>query len=87
MAWRDSLYRFGQRFRAASERLGQRVQHVVVSTILFFVYFLGLGLTRLIASVCARKFLTLYKVDPDSETCWIDAQGYEPDPQKLLRQM
>ncbi len=87
MAWKDTLIRSGERFRAASARLGQRVQHVVVSTLLFFVYFLGLGLTRLMAAVFAKKFLTLYKTPPDSESCWTDAEGYDADPQKLLRQM
>jgi len=84
---RDSLIRFGERFRLASQRLGQRVQQVVVTTLLFFVYLVGVGATRLAAVVFARRFLKLYTADSTLESYWIEAEGYNPDPDNLLKQI
>ena len=87
MGFRDSMIRFGERFRFASIRLGQRVQQVVVTALLFFVYLIGVGLTKLSAAVFARGYLKLYSTDLGQESLWLEADGYDLDPDKLLKQI
>ena len=75
-----------ERFKEGSIRFGLAVQSVVVRVLLFFSYIFVVGLTRLSAAVFARKYLTLHTNQPDTESFWIEAEGYDYEPEKLKRQ-
>ena len=75
-----------ERFKNSSIRFGLAVQSVVVRVLLFLVYIFVVGLTRLFASVFARKHLKVHDNRPESDSFWIEAKGYAYDPEKLKRQ-
>ena len=60
------------------------VQKVVLTVSLFVVYFLGVGLTRLLAMAFDRRLVRGTPVGRD--TYWLDARGYDPDPGQAARQ-
>ncbi len=74
-----------ERFRDRSQALGQGVQQVVVTVLLVLVYLVGLGVTRVLATVFYRKGLQRF-VAGDQPSYWVDAEGYESDPTRLLKQ-
>ncbi len=80
------LQRGFERFRIGSRRVGRAVQTGVVTVLLFFVYLVGAGLTRLMARRFSRRFLTMNDLGPAAQSYWQDATGYEQDRDKLLTQ-
>ncbi len=80
------IQRAFDRFKDASLRLGRGVQNVVLTTLLFLLYYLGVGLTRVMATLMFRRYLKLLDPPADADSYWIDAKGYSPDPDDLLRQ-
>lgn len=79
----DSLTRAFERFKDGSQRLGRWVQHVVLMVLLFALYSVGFGLTRLLAVVFYRRYLTLFEGPTDAQSYWIEAKGYSSDPDNL----
>lgn len=79
----DSLVRLGERIKDVSTRLGRRVQHVVLVVLLFGLYYVGFGLTRLLATVFYRRYLRLFDGPSEAESYWIEAKGYSSDPDEL----
>ena len=75
-----------ERIRLRSEQLGRRVQGVVVRVLLTLLYVFGIGATWLLAHVFARHILKMYQADPQAPSTWLEAVGYDPDPQSLTRQ-
>ena len=78
-----SLERGFERFKDGSQRLGRWVQHVVLRVLLFVLYYVGFGLTRLLAVVFYRRYLKLFEGPTDAQSYWIEAQGYTSDPDNL----
>jgi len=75
-----------ERFKLQSQRLGRAVQQVVVTVLLFLLYTIGFGITRVSASVFGRRHLKLYDSPLKEDSYWRDAEGYEPEMEQLLRQ-
>ena len=59
------------------------VQKIVISILLFFIYYLVFGLTAVIAFLFNRKMLT--GTNDSRDTSWIEADGYDAD--KLTSKM
>ncbi len=72
-------------FRA--RQLGRGVQTAVVTVLLFVLYGVGIGLTRLLVAVAARRHLQQYAMGPSKESYWLDAEGYELDERRLHGQI
>ncbi len=72
-----------ERARDGARWLGRGVQRVVVTVLLFLLYVLGIGATRLLVSVAARPFLKLYAMGPPRDSYWVEAEGYELDERRL----
>ena len=75
-----------ERFEWRSKQLVRAVQSVVLSVLLFLVYFIGIGLTRILMSVFSRRHLKMFAT-PKKESYWLDAEGYTADSEQLLRQI
>lgn len=67
--------------------MGRALQSAAVAVGLFFLYLVGVGLTRLMMSVFFRRHLQLYKNDPQLESYWKTAENYEADEARLLKQI
>jgi len=83
----DAVQRAWERFRFRSRKVGAAVQTVVVTVLLFFVYVLGLGLTRLVASVFARRHLAPFGPGDARESYWLPAEGYDASETNLGKQV
>jgi len=59
------------------QKLGIIIQKVIISILLFFVYYLVFGLTVAIAFLFNRKMLNGKNYSKD--TSWFEADGYEAD--------
>jgi hypothetical protein len=62
----------------------EKIQKIIVTILLFMLYIVGFGLTAFAALIFRRKLLGLDK--KTSNTFWEDAEGYEADINKNLRQ-
>lgn len=80
----ESLRALFHRLRSFTLAVIRVAQRVVMAVSLFFVYFLGIGASRLVAMVFQRH-LTRWD-PPDQDSYWVPAQGYEPDPERSLHQ-
>jgi hypothetical protein len=80
----DTLAALFRRLRALTLVVIRVVQRVVMAVSLFFVYFLGIGASRLLAMVFQPR-LTRWD-PPDQDSYWIEAEGYDPDPERSLHQ-
>lgn len=74
------------RLQAVSRKFGHGLQNVVLTTLLFLLYYVGVGLTRVLATLLFRRYLKLLDPPDDADSYWIDAKGYAPDPDDMLRQ-
>ena len=63
--------------------LGRGVQRVVVTVLLVVLYVLGIGATRLLVTVAARRFLGLYAMGPEQDSYWVNARSHELDERYL----
>ncbi len=68
-------------------RLIAFLQPIVVSVLLFIVYLLGVGLTRLGCMLFARRVLAIDQATEANGSFWRDVEGYDPDPVRLHKQM
>lgn len=62
-------------------------QPIVVSVLLFFVYFLGVGVTKLVCLIGYRRILRIDEAVESNGSFWRDAEGYGPDPARLHKQL
>jgi len=69
------IARLGDRIYDVSARIGTAVQSTVLTVLLVTLYVIGMGLTRLFATIFGRRFLTLYD-SAEAESYWKDAEGY-----------
>jgi hypothetical protein len=76
-----------ERVLSRARQLGRAAQTVVVTVLLFVLYVLGVGLTRLLVAVFARRYLDMYTTGPAQDSYWIDAPDYELDPERLHGQI
>jgi hypothetical protein len=81
------LQRVVDRVRRATDRVISFLQPIVVSVLLFFVYVIGIGLTRLVCAIGHRHVLKIDEAVESNGSFWRDAQGYEPDPVRLHKQL
>lgn len=79
MLWR----KFVVALKRAQRRLVLIIQAVILHICLFLLYYIGLGLTRLVMMVFARR--TLFD-PPPAGTSWRKAEGYDLDALRLTRQ-
>jgi hypothetical protein len=79
------LARLGDRIYDLSVRLGTSVQSAVLTVLLFSLYVLGMGLTRMFAVVFGRRFLSLYDSTP-AESYWQPAEGYTVERSQLEKE-
>lgn len=74
------------RLQEALSRVGRALQRVVLTALLAVVYLVGVGLTRLLAPIVARRALDLFRApDPDA-SMWREAEGYTAERARLKRQ-
>ena len=71
-------------FRRLVQRLIVAAQWVVVNISLVIVYYLGVGLTLLLARVLTPRILG--RTRPGQASYWEDAEGYTADRELALRQ-
>lgn len=76
-----------ERFVFRAQQLGRAVQHVVVTALLFVLYVFGVGATRLLVALAARRYLRMYTTGPVQDSYWLEAEGYELDPERLHGQI
>ncbi len=81
------LERALERVQDWTARLIAFLQPIVVAVLLFFVYVLGVGLTRLGCVLFFRRVLKLDAAVESGGSFWRDAEGYEPDPVRLHKQI
>lgn len=86
MALPLALQRALARAQDGAARLGRGLQRVVLTGMLSLVYFVGIGLTRLLAPIFARRAIRLFAAPPEGETLWQEAEGYSADRARLERQ-
>jgi hypothetical protein len=80
----DALVRFGEGFVDRSQRLGRWVQRGVLAVLLFVLYYVGFGITRVFATVFGRRYLKLLDgPKPDQDSYWLEAEGYGPSADEL----
>ena len=77
------IERLYERIKQVSTTVGRAVQRAVLSVLLFLLYYIGFGLTRLTAMAFARRYLKMFEGPSDAETYWLDAEGYKPDDREL----
>lgn len=75
-----------ERVQDWTARLIAFLQPIVVAVLLFVVYVLGVGLTRLGCVLFFRRVLKLDAAVESDGSFWRDAEGYEPDPVRLHKQ-
>lgn len=63
------------------------LQPIVVSVLLVFVYVVGLGVTWLWCSLFRRDRLRVAAAVETDGSFWRDAEGYDPDPNRLHKQI
>ena len=81
------IRRFVAKVRRFQRPLVRAVQRGLLHGSLFFLYYLGFGLTRCVMSLVARRLLFHRSPGPrDRSTWWRDAEGYELDEIGLRRQ-
>lgn len=59
------------------QKLGVIIQRIIISILLFFIYYLAFGLTVIIAFLFNRKMLI--GENDLRDTSWFEANGYEAD--------
>lgn len=79
------IARLGDRIYQLSARVGTAVQTTVLTVLLFSLYVLGMGATRLFASMFGRRYLALYSSEP-APSYWQDAEGYTVDRVRLEKE-
>ena len=62
----------------------RKVQKGVMLFLLFFLYFFGVGTTRIFVSLFNRRLLA--RGYGSADTFWVEAEGYEPDMDDAERQ-
>jgi hypothetical protein len=77
---------FWEKGRGYARRLGIAVQHVIVTLLLFLVYIIGFGLTRLLMIFIGRERFRQYHLKSSDRTFWFDATGYEQQEKNFIRQ-
>jgi hypothetical protein len=60
------------------------IQRILITLSLTVVYFLGLGITWILAAVFNRKIIS--GPDKGKDTFWVAAEGYQPDIEDTFRQ-
>ncbi|MFA5137963.1 MAG: hypothetical protein WC728_01930 [Elusimicrobiota bacterium] len=61
------------------KRFAAYIAKALMTAGLFIVYFLGLGLTRVLAAVFEKRR------EGPADTYWLKCEGYEPDKSELAR--
>ena len=64
----EALKSFIRGFGGGFKRFGHLISLIVNSVLLFFVYFIGVGITSIIAKIFGKRFLEL---DKNKESYWI----------------
>lgn len=80
----EALKRFAARAWAVSARVGGWIQRVLVVIALVGVYLVGVGLSRLLMALFARRRLALFSTDTPAG--WLPAEGYGVGPDELRNQ-
>ncbi len=80
----ETLARIFGKLRDATKVVIRLAQRVVMAVSLFFVYFVAVGLTKLLAAIFQRH---LMRWDPaGQDSYWVPAEGYEPELERSLHQ-
>ena len=67
--WKDKLtYYFYDWLRIA--------QSLLLRVSLFLVYFLGIGMTKLLVNIFSAKHMAPFRVKKSLQTYWVDAKNY-----------
>lgn len=65
-------------------KLVKGIQHFVITLILLIVYFVGIGITALLAGIFNRR---IFKKDyVSNDTYWVKAHDYENKMENYIRQ-
>lgn len=80
------LERAWGRVQDATNRVIAFFQPIVVTALLVIVYYVGVGLTRLVCAMFYRRVLRLDDATEDQPSYWRAAEGYDPDPVRLHKQ-
>jgi hypothetical protein len=84
---KNAVIRYWRMIMEPLERAGRVLQSIAIGVGLFFLYIIGVGLTRLMMSVFFRRHLRLYKNDPHQDSYWKTAENYGADEVRLLKQI
>ena len=79
--------RFFERVQDLTARLIAFLQPIVVAVLLFLVYIVGVGLTRLVCALFYRHALAVDQALETEGSFWREAEGYGPDPVRLHKQI
>jgi len=69
------------------ESLLRPAQRALVAAGLFFIYIFGFGITYVLVSIFNRKLLGAGPAGKEQESFWTDAQDYQADASKCLREV
>ena len=81
------LRRIARGLGRAQRPIIRGTQRVILAVSLFLLYFLGFGISRVFMSVLGRR--TLYNRppgQPNGDTCWRAAEGYDLEMDRLVKQ-
>ena len=73
--------------RRTTDRIIHFLQPIVVTVLLFFVYVVGIGLTRLVCAIAYRHVLRIDEAVETNGSFWRNAEGYGPDRDRLHKQL
>ncbi len=80
------IERLFERAQDLTARAIAAVQPVVVSALLFVIYVVGVGLTKLVCALFWRDALRIDQAVETDGSFWRPARGYELDRERLRKQ-
>lgn len=62
----------------------QVIQNILLNILLFIIYFLGIGITKIVIVLFDKKLLKPFRVKKTQDSFWTDAKGYDYKNQSTL---
>ncbi len=72
-------------FKKGQKEFGESIAIIINSFLLFLVYFIGVGLTSIIAKIFNKHFLD-FKINKQADTYWTDLNLSKKPVQEYFRQ-
>ena len=74
------------KFKFILNALIKKIQAILLFIFLGMIYFIGIGLTKVLLLFFSRELLKVFFVNKEQATYWHEAKGYENTKENSLRQ-